>query len=93
MKAPFRRGGVEQRLLVRMRVDLERACEEGDFEHQSQSPCREVGHCRARFRVDEGDEEQTVDKEGANEVNLLGVSQPGGPTQTCIESCWELGVR
>jgi hypothetical protein len=57
-------------LLARMRIDIEGKSDQLDFQNSRSSPCHQVDRGRRGLRVEEGDEEEAVGKEGANKVDL-----------------------
>jgi hypothetical protein len=52
-------------------VDFEGKSDQHDLEDERCGPCREVGDRGRGLGVEQRDEEQAVDEEGANEVDLV----------------------
>ena len=58
-------------LLVGMRVDGKGKRDQDDFEDGCRGPGGQMGGRRRGLRVDQRDEKQAVDEEGAHEVDLM----------------------
>ena len=56
-------------------INRDGKCGQHNLDGRGDDPCRKVGGCGRRLRIKQRDDEQTVDEEGADEVNLFVTAQ------------------